>query len=44
MLSRVGVPAPPGIVMVSSSEVLRNAERAQGEGRAKGGTTRPRAL
>jgi hypothetical protein len=26
--------APPGVVMVSPLEVLRNAERAQSEGRA----------
>ena len=29
------MPAPPGVVMVSPLEVLRNAERAQSEGRAK---------
>jgi hypothetical protein len=27
--------APPGVVMVASAEVPRNAERAQSEGRAK---------
>jgi hypothetical protein len=37
-----GVPAPPGEVMVSSSEVPRNAERAQSKGRTKGlGKARP---
>jgi len=36
---------PPGIVMLAPPEVLRNAERAQSEGRAKvGAPTRPSEL
>src|SRR5215211_4733873 len=31
-----GVPAPPGVVILAPPEVLRNAERAQCEGRARG--------
>jgi hypothetical protein len=36
---------PPGIVMLAPPEVLRNAERAQSEGRAKvGAPARPSEL
>jgi hypothetical protein len=34
------VPSPPGAVMVAPLEVSRNAERAQGEGRAREGSTK----
>jgi hypothetical protein len=33
---------PPGIVMLAPPEVLRNAERAQSEGRAPGGVSSKR--
>jgi hypothetical protein len=29
------VPTPPGVVMVASQTIARNADRAQSEGRAK---------
>jgi hypothetical protein len=35
-----GVPAPPGVVMVSPPTTQRNASRAQSEGRAKRGEQR----
>jgi hypothetical protein len=32
----VGVPAPPGMVMVALPEILRNAQKVQSEATAKG--------